>query len=59
MISEGIKSSTGLDLQSIISGFLGGKLSMPEKEETDNTTDVKSTSEDKPITPWINDDIDE
>lgn len=58
-ISEGIKSSTGLDIQSIISGFVGGKLSMPEKEETDNTTAVKGTSEDKPITPWIEDNIDE
>lgn len=38
-IAEGIKSSTGLDIQSIISGFLGGKLSIP------NASDETSTAE--------------
>ena len=28
-VAEGIKSATGIDIQSIISGFLGGKLSTP------------------------------
>lgn len=59
-ISEGIKSSTGLDLQSIISGFLGGRLSVPEKEDkVDTTSTTEETSEDTSSNPWISDDIDE
>ena len=31
-IGEGVKSATGLDLQSVITGFLGGRLSIPKSE---------------------------
>jgi len=59
-ISEGIKSSTGLDIQSIISGFLGGRLSIPEKDEkVDATSTTEETSEDASSGPWISEDIDE
>ena len=59
-ISEGIKSSTGLDLQSIISGFLGGKLSVPEKDDnSDSKTIAQETSNDEVNNPCIGDDIDE
>ena len=33
-VTEGLKESTGVDLQSVLSGFLGGKIAeMPEEKE--------------------------
>jgi len=64
-ISEGIKSSTGLDIQSILSGFLGGKLSMPEKEVksenvvTNEVSSKEETPNDEVNNPFLSDDIDE
>lgn len=48
-ILEGIKASTGIDVQSVISGFLGGKLGSDNKKE--NVPELKETKEVKEINP--------
>lgn len=45
-VIEGIKASTGIDIQSVISGFLGGKLADEPKKEIDQKDTVKTTSVD-------------
>lgn len=44
-ITNGITESTGIDLQSLISGFLGGKLAAPNKEITINEDALSSFTE--------------
>lgn len=59
-ISEAIKSSTGLDLQAIISGFLGGQLHVPEKiVDNESTSSSDITFCDEVNNAFITDDIDE
>ena len=59
-IAEGIKASTGIDIQSLISGFLGGKLVVPNPVSEETPQD-KEVTDDKSYTPpeWFTDDIDE
>ncbi len=42
-VTDGLKESTGVDLQSVLSGFLGGKLAGPIVEDTSNTTSGRSS----------------
>lgn len=57
-VISGIETSTGINLQALLAGFLGGELSKDKQPEKDSQDEI-SKGNDSKVEPYLEEDIDE